>query len=33
MNKIDKLNLIDVAIIGLESIQNYNEIITYKKKC
>ncbi len=32
MNKIDKLNLIDVAIIGLESIQNYNEIITYKKK-
>ena len=32
MNKVDDLNVIDVAIIGLENIQNYREIITYKKK-
>ena len=32
MNKIDNLNVIDVAIIGLENIKNYREMITYKKK-
>tara|TARA_Y100000389_G_scaffold22501_1_gene19255 strand:+ start:155 stop:1015 length:861 start_codon:yes stop_codon:yes gene_type:complete len=32
MNKIDNLNLIDVAIIGIENMENYKETIAYKKR-